>query len=68
MLTVATVAPSNIMRDSSDSNEPPIVDRVRCAGAEARRRPRADLTAAFLCLRRILMPERRDHESLIFNL
>jgi hypothetical protein len=35
VLTVGTAAPSNMMRDSSASNEPPNVDKVTPEPAEA---------------------------------
>ena len=55
MLAVATAAPSNMMRDSSDSNEPPKIDGVTAASAEARLSFCAGLIAFFFCLRGVLM-------------
>jgi hypothetical protein len=55
---VATAAPSNMMRDSSDSNVPPIGERGEAPfpfPAAGRRFFRATLSAVFFLLRSMLM-------------
>lgn len=55
MLAVATAAPSNMIRDSSDSKEPPKGDGEADESKEAGRRPDARLTAVFFCLRGVFI-------------